>query len=271
MTVSSRSFARYRTFSLSAVPLALLLAVGCSGSSGGGVDARGGSGGGTAGSGGSGSGGATDAGSGGAGGGGSGGSGGAAGSGGGAGGTGGAGSGGTGGIDAGGGTDVRLDTGAEVATDAPASDGASGGPTLDACFTGLRAAVGDYQIANKASADGRYKIRLAIETDGRFGTSGTKPWGAFRVGIETPDGNVCVQDEPALAQAYKGSRHNCTDTFELTVAGRRYLITFPDTDATHPASVLTVFMGATMVAGPITLVNGACMARSGICRSGGPC
>jgi hypothetical protein len=155
----------------------------------------------------------------------------------------------------------------DAGSDAPTAEG----PTLDACFTGLRAAVGDFQIGTKTSQDGRYRIRLALETADRIGTSGSKPWAAFRFGIETPDGNLCVTDSAALAAAYKGSLHNCLDSFELTAGGRRFVISHPDTDPTRPVSILTIFMGATMVAGPITLTSGACTARAANCRSGGPC
>jgi hypothetical protein len=163
-----------------------------------------------------------------------------------------------------------ADSGADTGSDGPGNDlPVGGGPTLDACFTGLRAAEGFFQIATKASADGRYRVRLALETANRVGTSGTSGWGAFRFGIETPAGNVCVTDAAALATAYKGSLHNCKDTFDLTAAGRRFLITAPDTDATHPISRLTIFMGATMLDGPIELINGTCTSNFPTCRSGG--
>jgi hypothetical protein len=198
---------------------------------------------------------------------------------GGAGGGAGAGSGGGGGNGGGGkpgsggatGSGGSTDAGGDLATDQASDGSGGGGPTLDACFAGLRAAVGSSQIGNKASADGKIRIRLALEDQGRVGTSGSKPWSAYRFAIETPDGNVCVKEEAALAQAYKGTLHNCMDTFDVTVAGRRFLIAYPDTDPLRPKSQLKIFMGATMTAGPITLDNGTCTAGVGPCRSGGPC
>jgi len=250
--------------------LALLAAatVGCSSGSpvGGTGGAGGGAGAGSSGAGGSGSGTGGNPGSGGSGGRADGGSGGATGSGGSPGSGGGAG--GAGGTPGSGGS---TDAGGDLATDRASDGPGGGGPTLDACFAGLRAAVGSFQIGNKASADGKFRVRLALEDRGRIGTSGSKAWSAFRFAIETPDGNVCVNEELALAQAYKGTLHNCMDTFDLTVAGRRYLIAYPDTDPSRPKSSLKIFMGATMTVGPVDLDNGTCMTAAGQCRSGGPC
>ncbi|HEY0714724.1 MAG TPA: hypothetical protein VGF45_18730 [Polyangia bacterium] len=246
---------------------------GTSGGAGGstGTGGRTGTGGSTAGSGGSsGSGGASAGGSGGSA---AGGRGGAGGSGpGGSGGSGGAGNGGTTG-NPDGGTDRPpvVDMSNDLSAERP-SDTMNPSGTLDACFAGLRAGRGSVQVGNKASADGKYRTRLALETADRIGTSGTKPWVAFRFGIETPEGVVCVKDEATLAAAYKGSRHNCTDTFDITAEGRRFLITNPEIDPTKPKSKLTIFTGTTMTAGPIELTNGACMSNTGgTCTSGGPC
>ncbi|HEY0710813.1 MAG TPA: hypothetical protein VGG33_28670, partial [Polyangia bacterium] len=163
----------------------------------------------------------------------------------------------------------------DMGNDRPAGDtGDVGTPgaTLDSCFAGLRAGRGAVQTGNKASADGKYKTRLALETADRVGTSGTKPWVPFRFAVETPEGVVCVKDEAALVAGYKGSRHNCTDSFEITAEGRRFLITNPEIDPTKPKSKLTIFTGATMTAGPIELTNGACTTnQGGTCTSGGPC
>jgi hypothetical protein len=266
--MSARSNALASTATATFALLVLLATTGCSGSS-----AGGGTGGGPgAGSGGAGGGG-PGAGSGGAGGAGATGSGGNQGAGGAGGATGSGGnpgSGGSGGAAGATGTGGQADAGVDLTADR-VDDVGPGGPTVDACFAGLRAAVGSFQIGTKASADGKYRVRLALETGNRFGTSGSQPWAAFRFAIETPDGNLCVKEEPALAQAYKGTLHNCGDTFELTVAGRRYLIAYPDTDPSRPQSSLKIFMGTTMVAGPIGLANGACMAGVAQCRSGGPC
>jgi hypothetical protein len=164
-------------------------------------------------------------------------------------------------------TDLRTDLPTDLATDTMTP-----GATLDSCFAGLRAGRSLFQTGNKTSADGKYRTRLALETADRIGTSGTKPWVAFRFGIETPEGVVCVKDEAALVTAYKASRHNCTDSLDITAEGRRFLITNPEIDPTKPKSKLTIFMGGTMTAGPIELTNGACTTTNGgICTSGGPC
>jgi hypothetical protein len=225
---------------------------GGTGGSGGSGGATGGGGGSsvTGGSGGGGSGGAT------------GGTGGATGGSGGTGGTGGAtgGSGGTGG----GTSDTRP---ADTTVDMPPS-----GPGIDACFTGLRAAMGSYQVGTKGSANGQVRYRLALETADRFGTSGTKPWGAYRFAIETPSGNACVTDANALATAYKTSHHNCMDRFEITVGGRRYLIeAAPDFDATRPNARVSVFEGATTVVDKVQVMQTACTGTTNPCKSGGPC
>lgn len=168
----------------------------------------------------------------------------------------------------------------------PGQGGAAGGggaavPSLDACFTALRAGEGSYQVATKASADMKYRMRLALETADRFGTSGTRAWGAYRVALQTPEGNVCVSDENALASAYQGSRHNCSDKLTVTMGNKRYVIDNPDSaiDIVDPSTwvrpaTLTIFVNNQMVGAPIRLDTVACHASSGTpvqCRSGGPC
>jgi hypothetical protein len=155
------------------------------------------------------------------------------------------------------------------------------GKSLDDCFTGLRALAGASQDTTRASADGKYKVRLALETADRGGTSGSSAWAAIRFAIETPEGTVCVSDESALATAYMGTHHNCMDVLTVNAGGLRYVIRNPDTavDYTDPTKYrregsLTIFMGATMVAGPITMQTVKCNKSSragGICSSGGPC
>ena len=127
----------------------------------------------------------------------------------------------------------------------------------------------------------KYRMRLALETAGRFGTSGTRPWSAFRVALQTPEGNVCLTDETALAMAYQGSRHNCSDKLTLTVGNKRYVIDNPDTaiDVNDPTSwvrpaTLTIFVNNQIVGTPVRLDTVACHASSNTpvqCRSGGPC
>jgi hypothetical protein len=164
---------------------------------------------------------------------------------------------------------------------APAPDAgmAGTGVTLDQCFAGLRPLQGSAQIATRASADGKYRMRLALETADRGGTSGSYGWAAIRVGITGPEGNVCI-DEADLAKAYVGSHHNCADVLTVTADGRRYVVSNPDTTVSYADKTkwdrlahLTVFSGATMTAGPIELPTVACDkgGSDGLCRSGGPC
>ncbi|MCG5051462.1 MAG: hypothetical protein KA712_00730 [Myxococcales bacterium] len=122
----------------------------------------------------------------------------------------------------------------------------------------------------------KYRMRLALETAGRFGTSGTRPWSVYRVALQTPDGNVCITDESALGTAYQGSRHNCSDKLTLTVGSKRYVIDNPDTavDVVDPTTwgrpaTLTIFVNNQSVGGPVRLDTVAC--HGGICGSGGPC
>jgi len=155
------------------------------------------------------------------------------------------------------------------------------GKSLDDCFAGLRALVGAPQDATRASADGKYKVRLALETDGRGGTSGSYAWAAVRFAIETPEGTVCVSDEAALAKAYVGSHHNCMDVLTVEAGGRRYVIRNPDSaieygDPTRwrREGSLSIFTGTTMVAGPIAMQTIKCNKgdrADGTCGSGGPC
>jgi hypothetical protein len=167
---------------------------------------------------------------------------------------------------------------AEAPADAPTD---AAGRSVDECFAGLPRGEGSWQDATKASADGAYRMRLAIETGQRGGTSGSYAWGVYRFALTTPTASVCITDRAMLAQAYMGSHHNCMDVLTVTAGGRRYVINGPDTaisfvDQTRfrrPAT-LTVFEGATMVAGPITMATVACNstgAPDGKCRSGGPC
>jgi hypothetical protein len=170
-----------------------------------------------------------------------------------------------------------------IDTAAPAIDTAAPttGKTLEECFAGLRPLVGASQIATRASADGKYRMRLALETADRSGTSGSVGYLPVRLGLETPEGRHCLTDESILKSTYKGSHHNCNDVLTVEAAGRRYVIQNPDsaieyTDQTkwRRLARLTVFSGATMTAGPIEMPTVSCDRSSfadGKCRSGGPC
>ena len=188
-----------------------------------------------------------------------------------------------------GGRDAAVGTGGAVADAAAdvagreagldtASPEAGAGKSLDECFAGLRTLGASFQVATRASSDGRYRMRLALETGMSGGTSGTLAWSAVRFGLEGPEGRVCVADEKALAAAgvYAGSHHNCNDVLTVTAEGRRYVVQNPDSarDYADPTrwrrlARLTVWNGATMIAGPIDLPTVAC--DRGTCSSGGPC
>ena len=152
-----------------------------------------------------------------------------------------------------------METGADV----PA------GGTIESCFADLRAGMGSYQVGTKTSADGKVRYRLALETADRFGTSGTKPWGAYRFAIETPNVSVCVT-ESGLVNAYKTTHHNCMDTFEVTSGGRRYVIEAPDFDGNRAARV-SVSEANIVLSDKVQALPTACTGSTTPCRSGGPC
>jgi hypothetical protein len=152
---------------------------------------------------------------------------------------------------------------------------------LEDCFDGLRDAVGSFQDATKESADGSYRMRAALETADRIGTSGTAPWFPIAFGIETPEGVVCFNDESELQTGYSLSHHNCDDSLVLMDGDRRYEISNPDTandyvipDLWHRPSTLTIYENDQIVGEPVRLDTVSCNASNfgdGLCRSGGPC
>ena len=153
----------------------------------------------------------------------------------------------------------------ETAADVPA-----GSNTIETCFANLRAGMGSYQVGTKTTGDGQTRYRLALETADRFGTSGTRPWGAYRFAIETPSGNVCVTAS-GLFNAYRTSHHNCMDRFEVSLGGgRRVLIEAPDFDGSRAARV-SVFLGTTILLDKVQALPSSCAGSSTPCRSGGPC
>jgi hypothetical protein len=192
------------------------------------------------------------------------------------------GGGGGGGTGGGGGADAAASVGADTglaADTSPAPDQGSmmmTGKSVDECFVGLRALEGSSQDATRASADGKYKMRLALETADRGGTSGSYAWAAVRFALQTPDGNVCITDEAALGKTYMGSHHNCMDVLTVNSGGHTYAIQNPDSASDYVDKTkwrrngsLTISMGGTMTAGPITLLTTRC--NSATCASGGPC
>ena len=194
---------------------------------------------------------------------------------------------------AGGGGDTATtapDVGSAPADTAPGpSDTGKAGPdlgmamtgkTIDECFAGLRPLVGAFQDATHASADGKYLMRLALETDGRGGTSGSYAWAAVRVALQSPEGSLCLTDEAALASLYKGSHHNCMDSLTITSGNTRYDLANPDSAADYgnktvyrrQASLIVTRDGVRTptVALPTTKCNTSDRS-DGACFSGGPC
>jgi hypothetical protein len=184
------------------------------------------------------------------------------------------GTGGSGGGNGGGGSGGRM---ADAGTDAPTGDmrpggsDASPGRYLDDCFTPPPARMGRHQIATKASADGKVRIRTALDDGERLGTSGSVPWDVLRFAIEADGSGGCVNRGPNLV--YKPSpRHNCNDGLVATVNGVRYEVKFPD----KPLATVTAFQGTNMLWGPVEVADVGCMAvtsdgRPRACGSGGPC
>jgi hypothetical protein len=174
--------------------------------------------------------------------------------------------------------------GAGGSPDAPtdgANDGSnaevppSGSPSLDECFLGLRPFVEKTnQIATKRSSDGNYRARLALERiPDSSGTSGTLPWRVVRVAVQTPAGVACFKDETALAGAYKGSHHNCSDSLVITTAGVTYKFEPPDTDVRPMNLRTTSKLTITGAGAPVNVMlsTETCKAEGPECRSGGPC
>ncbi len=183
--------------------------------------------------------------------------------------------------------DARPETGPEAAVDLGADVGQPDGPpdapmnadgalpdvgsatTLESCFAGLPAQVGAQMIATKSTADGRVRMRIALDTEDRGGTSGTYGWGLIRLAVEVDGVVSCMADRSALS--YKPSHHNCNDTATGSSGTTTYAITAPD----RPTATLTIESNG-VTAGPYTLDDTACAmwwsAGAQItCRSGQPC
>jgi hypothetical protein len=184
------------------------------------------------------------------------------------------GSGGRSGSGGGPGTGGAAGTGGRSGSGGIAGTGGGGGApgTVESCFAGLRALTGTTQISTRVNAAEGVRLRLALETADRFGTSGTVPWGPVRLGLEIGGQLICL-DEAALAQAYTGSHHNCMDSLAFDHGGQRYEIAPPDTSAERQVATLIVRSGNTVVRGPIQLTTSTCTGNlpAGTCRSGGPC
>jgi hypothetical protein len=164
--------------------------------------------------------------------------------------------------------DARPDVASADSGAAP-GDGGSG-QSLDQCFADLRPLMRTYQLATKASADGKTRVRLALEVpDGTLSTPGTVGWAFLRFGVEHEGVTSCVT-QPAQLH-YKGTLHNCKDTATVDVGARTVDVVAPDRETSQVSSSA----GGALVWGPVTVTNTTCLgARSntpGACTSGGPC
>lgn len=176
------------------------------------------------------------------------------------------------------GRDLGLDTALDgIAADSPADTplgtdaGGDTGPamTLESCFVGLRAQVGAQMIATKSTADGRVRMRIALDTEDRMGTSGSYGWDLIRLAVEVDSVVTCMTDRTMLD--YTGSHHNCSDKAIAQSGTATYTVAAPD----RPTATLTIESNGT-ARGPYTLTDTTCtMSMSpGVpitCRSGGPC
>lgn len=141
--------------------------------------------------------------------------------------------------------------------------------TLESCFAGLPAQIGIQMIASKSTADGRVRMRIALDTEDRSGTSGTLAWGLIRLAVEVDGVVACLTDRSALR--YTLSHHNCSDTATGKAGTTTYALSAPD----RATATLTI-EGNGSSTGPYTLTDTACTmlwsAGAPItCRSGGPC
>jgi hypothetical protein len=158
----------------------------------------------------------------------------------------------TGGSGAGGsgGTTTRDAGASDVALDAQTFDGTPSS-SLDDCFAGLPKAVGMQLVATKSSADGRVRIRIALDTEHWVSTSGTFAWGLIRFGVEMDGAVTCITDRASLV--YQGSHHNCADSATAIAGTTTYSMSAPEWEETS----LTITTGGTS-AGPYLLTSSSC-------------
>jgi hypothetical protein len=171
--------------------------------------------------------------------------------------------------------DVAADVGgpdsppdAPLVSDGVTADSGSTG-TFDSCFVGLPAQDGAQMIATKSTADGRVRMRIALDTEDRMGTSGSLGWGLIRLAVEVDGIVTCITDRSALS--YTASHHNCNDTATGKSGTTTYALTAPD----RSTVTLTIDRNGTP-AGPYTLTDTTCTMMWSptvplTCRSGGPC
>jgi len=176
-------------------------------------------------------------------------------------------------------SDAGRDAAPEAAAETRAETGADvPGAPFASCFLGLRMGVGAFQDAARASDDGLYKMRLALEARG-MGSVAMRAWMPYAFALVTPTESICVTEPAVSAAMYQVSGNNCEDLFTFTSSsGRRYVIKNPDSSGINEmtydrVATLTVFEGNTMVAGPIKLATTTCYASAptNVCSSGRMC
>jgi hypothetical protein len=154
------------------------------------------------------------------------------------------------------------DPGRDVARD---GGGTNPSGSLEDCFAGLPAPVGLQQIDTKASADGRVRLRMALDTENNAGLG--NGWVLIRFGVIVDGVLTCVKDRAQLM--YTPSHHNCLDTAQVTAGAVRYQMTHPN----FASMQISALMGAAPLWGPTTLLTTTCTATTPnkMCARGGPC
>jgi hypothetical protein len=173
--------------------------------------------------------------------------------------------------------DVTSDTAKvdAMTSDAATSDAHPGveappAASFDECFAGLPPpAMGMYtrgyrEVQDKVSADGKVRLRMAIEAPPDVGgTSGTTPFASVvRFAAQIGDARICVPSPPA--PSYKVTHHNYDDVATIHAADQRYEISLHLTygPPISRSESLSVFAGSTRVLGPVTLMDAGCTSSS---------
>ena len=153
----------------------------------------------------------------------------------------------------------------DASRDLAKDSGGSPSGSLDDCFAGLPTPVGLQQIDTKASADGRVRLRVALDTEMNAGLG--NGWELIRFGIIVDGVLTCVKDIPQLM--YTPSHHNCLDTARVTAGAVRYDLNHPNFASTQ----ISAFMGGAPAWGPTTVQTTSCTATTPTkaCARGGPC
>jgi hypothetical protein len=164
--------------------------------------------------------------------------------------------------------DAMVDSGRpDSPADRPQTTDTGSTMTLDACFADLPKAVGAQMVATKQSSDNRVRIRIALDTEDRMGTSGSYGWGLIRLAVEVDGEVTCIKDRASLK--YTGSHHNCSDKATATSGSTTYSLGAPDRSSTS----ITI-AGSGAANGTWTVTDTTCSMAGSFtaeCRSGGPC